>query len=178
MRNLIRVWIVISVLIVGIVLVIILLWPQRGLQRTSLAEHKHTVFRDAGIQMEIPTKTPFVSSSSAGVLIMVHRVSRGWQAEAEYLIKIDVIRISRMSMDNRLKFASQPTSDHIQQWRYKIHSRLDVRKEPDIWYIRKDVEIPDGSFIFIDGELKVTEYVETDLFEINRIIESIKFIPK
>jgi hypothetical protein len=161
-------------LLLGIVMLLVMGWPKQGLRRTSLAEHRLAVFKDAGLQMEIPTETPFVSSSPAGVLIMVHRMSRGLRAEADYLIKVDVRRISKASMDRRLEFASQPSSDNIQQWRYKMHSRLDVRKESALWYIRKDIETPEGEFLFVDGELKATEFAETDLSEIKRIVESIR----
>jgi hypothetical protein len=124
--------------------------------------------------METPTEAPFVSSSMAGILIMVHEESRGLQAESDYIIKVQARRISKASMHNRLEFASQPSSDDIQQWRYKMHSSSDVRKEPAVWYVRKDVETPGGEFLFVDCEIKVTEFAEADLAAATRIVESIK----
>ena len=158
-------------------LLLMVLWPKQGLRRTSLAEHKVAIFKEAGFQVEIPTETPFVSSSFAGALIMVHEIRRGFRAETGYLMKVHVMRKAKASMDDSVEFASK-TGDVIQQWRYRMHSHLDVRKTAGLWYVRKDIETPEGEFLSVDGELMVTEFVETDLSEIRRIIESIKLIPK
>jgi len=156
-------------------LLLLVLWRQKpALQRTSFAEHRLTLFKDAGLQMEIPTHTPFVSGNASGVLIMIHRMSRKLQGEADYLIKLPVSRKSNSSMELRKEFASQTSPDQLQKWRYKLHSRLDVRKEPTIWYVCKDIETPGGDFLCADAEINVTESIEDDLSETQRIIESIR----
>ncbi len=138
-----------------------------------MVEHKLTRFDDAGIQMEIPIGAPFVSSSPTGVLIMLHRINRGLRAEAGYIVTLHVQRFGKASMDDRLEFASQATSD-FQQWRYKMHSRLNTRRESGLIYVRKDMETPAGEFLCVDVEIFETESVERDLADVERMIESIK----
>lgn len=178
MNSRILVVVILSGLVLGIVTLGVLIWPKQEVRRTSLAEHRLAVFKEAGFQMEIPKETPFVSGGAASVLVMVHEIKRGLQAEADYLIKVHLMRKSKEDMNDSLEFASQPLGDATQQWRYKIHSRFEVRKTASLWYVRKDIEIREGEFLSIDGEITVTEFIETDLSEIRRIIESIKLIPK
>lgn len=157
---------------VGLLAVFVL--PKPGLFRTSFAKLKVTVFENAGFQMEIPTETPFVSSSPAGALIMVHEMSRGFRAESGYLIKLQVRRKSQADMADNAAFATRLGTDEIQQWRYRIHPRLEVKRTTNLWYVRKDLEASPGEFLSIDAELTVTEFIETDLSETERMIESIE----
>jgi hypothetical protein len=167
---------IISVVICAGLLLLAELWPQQGLSRTPLNEHKVVVFEDAGLQMQIPAETPFVSSNPAGVLVMLHQIKRGFQAEAGYIIQVHVMRKSKASMNASEEFASK-ASDELQQWRHRIHSVLDVRKAGRVWCVRKDIETPKGDFLSVDGEITVTEFADTDLAEVNRMIGSIAIIP-
>jgi hypothetical protein len=177
MRKLILAVAAFSGVVLGIIMLAVLIWPKHGLRRTSFAEHRVLINREAGLQMEIPTETPFVSGSAAGVLVMVHQIGRGFHAEAGYLVKVHVQRKSKEDMDDSAHFASQSSGDEIQQWRCRIHSRLDVKQTADLWYVRKDIETPEGECLSVDVELTVTEFAEADLAETRRMVESIALIP-
>jgi len=178
MKRQVLVGLVVAVIICVAMLLLAVLWLTPGLRRTPLTEHNQKIFEDVGVQVEIPAKTPFISSDSTGVLIMVHEISRGLRAESAYLIKVHVRRMSNGEMDERLEFISRSSGNdsasEYYRWRYRLHPRMDIRKESDLWYIRKDIETPGGEILSVEGEIRVTESAEVDLTEATRIVESIK----
>ena len=162
-------------LFLSLVVWFILLHPPQGiLRRTPLERHAIKVFSDAGVQMDVPLAAPFMSSGTNGILVMLHPISRGRLAEPEYLVEIDIRRISKEDFDSHSQEASRSLTDDFNKWLNAKHPSLDIRKDSRVWYIRKDMETPSGQILSIDCEIRVTQFAEKDLLVINRIVESVK----
>jgi len=145
-----------------------------GVAKTPLAKHMIKAFADAGIQMELPAVVPSESSSTNGILIMLHPTSRGEHAEQGYCIKIHARRLSKAESDSNNRMAANPLTDGFNKWYTTNHPSLDIWKTPNLWHIRKDMPTPEGLSLFIDGQVTGTTSVDQDLVEAKRIVESIK----
>jgi hypothetical protein len=132
-------------------------------------------FQDAGVQMELPAKPSTESISAKGVLVAFHpgRVV-GFADEQEYMLKIYVERVSQVNYDSQTLWTTNLPLEDFSRWDNGSHSNLDVRKEKAYYNLRRDVKAPSGEFLVIRGELYITNSVEEDLAEAQRIVQSVK----
>lgn len=142
--------------------------------RTAFDKHTERVFSDAGVQMKIPVETPFQSSRTNDVLVMLHPVEHGASVEIGYLIEIHIRRLSPQEVESNMRMTSHPLTDDFNKWLTAKHPNLDVRKQANVWRIRKDIETPDGKVLFVDCKLVVTKSIDKDFLEIVRIIDSVR----
>jgi hypothetical protein len=165
-------WAIAAAAVVLAAVGVLLLRANRHGRGAPLEEQASRAFHDAGVQMEVPSIVASKTSDTNGVLLMWRVVSRA--DEPEYCVNLYVCRISKAEMDSNIRVASRPSTDAFNKWRSANHPTVSVRKDEKFWHVRKDVDTSNGQRLLIDCDIRVTQFAEMDLFEVERIVESVK----
>ena len=139
-----------------------------------LAGYETNTIAEMDVSVQLPSVVPFKSVGEKSTLIMLRPTEGDEQAEQGYCIKISLKYLSKESMDFNGRIAADDNESDFHRWYASRHPDLGVKKLAKIWWLRKDVLISDGRFLFVEGNLSVTKKADSDLVCMERIIDSIK----
>jgi hypothetical protein len=124
------------------------------------------------MRVSVPRDAPFIKSYPRSVLIQMHQTAS--KIEPSYFIKILINRMSPEEYKAQKEKSLVFTESDFGKWRYDYHPTLEVRTEKEWRTIRVDKKAPDNDVLVVEGKLYLPVLSETEIDNVNRIIESIQ----
>lgn len=144
---------------------------QTRIQRDRLDCYKRTRVAEVGLDMELPEKMAFYSSSPKMVVVGIHKLDSGAPSETIHIIEISVERIKKESFYK--KSSTQGFLD-FNGWYHEWHAELALREDNGVCSIRKDLDYSNDEALMIDAQILQKYAQEADLVAAKRIINSVK----